>query len=533
MRQQMFSDRIDKLRTTTELAHGLATYLEGQVKAGKLTRDAAIAQYRDQLLVMRFDNGVNYLAAATMNGVMLAHPSAVKTGKENLVGQNLMEIVDPNGVKIIKIQVDLMKQKNEGYVEFYWRKEDKIAYPKLNYNMKFEPWDMFIASSTFYDDIEDAFMGAVVKVGALALVLVTAAALILLVISRNISRPLTVLTSRMGELAAGNLDVVIDVEPRRDEIGQMALGLNSFQKQLKSADSLRHAHEAEQLAKLERARQIEEGIGRFEESIGSVLDAVNKAAANLEGTAETMAATSQQTSQQSVGVAAAAEQATAGVQTVASAATELTSSINQIGDQVVASTRMIEQAVEQTSGSDQQVRALAAAAEKIGEVVSLINNIAGQTNLLALNATIEAARAGDAGKGFAVVASEVKALASQTAKATEDITSQVQAIQLATQNSAQSIQLVADTMLKVNSSTSVISTAVESQGAATLEIARHAQDVAQRTTEVSGTVREVSEAAQGLKQSAVLVHEAAANLRRNGLTLRQQVDQFLNRVRVA
>jgi len=529
MRGQMMGDRIAKLRAVVELGHGVAQSLQEQVAAQKISRDDAMKQFHDQVYSLWYDNRQSYLAAASMDGVMLVNPAVPK-----LEGKNLMELKDATGKLIIAPQVELMRRQNEATFEFHFPKPGQTEpLPKLNYLKKFEPWNIFIATSVYYDDVDAVFWDLVIKVSILAVVLMAVIAIVLGFIARNITAPLAELKSKMASLAAGDLSVTIDGQDRRDELGSMAQTLASFQTQLIEAETLRAANAEEQRKRLARAERIETSISGFEQTIGGILDHVNAAAANLETTAGTMAATSMQTSKQSIGVAAAAEQATAGVQTVASAAVELNASINQIGQQVGESTTMIERAVEQTTGSDQQVRALATAAEKIGTVVQLIADIAGQTNLLALNATIEAARAGDAGKGFAVVASEVKALASQTAKATDDITAQVAAIQSATQSSAQSIQQVAETMLKINASSGVISDAVVSQGAATQEIARNAQQVAQRTSEVSETVGDVSDAAKQLKASADSVLAAAAELRNNGSLLESKVDEFLRDVRVA
>ena len=222
---------------------------------------------------------------------------------------------------------------------------------------------------------------------------------------------------------------------------------------------------------------------------------------------------------------------TQNVQTVASATEELSSSIREIGNQVSESSRIVGAAVTQADDTNAKVKALAEAAQKIGDVVTLINEIAGQTNLLALNATIEAARAGEAGKGFAVVASEVKNLATQTAKATEEIAGQVRAIQDATDTSAQAIDTIAQTINRVNEISTAIASAVEEQGAATQEIARNVQQAAQGTTEVSSNIGSVTQVAQETGAAATQLLSSAGELARNGTLLRSQVDDFLREVR--
>jgi len=271
----------------------------------------------------------------------------------------------------------------------------------------------------------------------------------------------------------------------------------------------------------------------FEASVKAVADDIANAAGALQSTAERMSATSEETTRQSTAVAAASEQATQNVQTVASASEELSASIREIGSQAVQSSERINAAAAQANQSNVQMEGLAEAARKIGDVVKLINDIAGQTNLLALNATIEAARAGDAGKGFAVVASEVKALANQTARATEDIAAQVKAIQDATTASAKSIHDVSETIGRVNETASAISAAVEEQGAATQEIARNVQQAAQGTQEVSANIAGVSQAAQETGAAATQVLASARELSASGSSLKSQVESFLTQVRTA
>lgn len=529
LRDQMIEDRFSKLRAVTEVTQGLALSLNNSVTADKLSREEAMKQFREHLYAMWYDGRKSYVAAASMDGVMLVNPAVPA-----LEGKNLMGLKDATGQLIIAPQIELMKQQTDARFKFYFPKPGGTEpLPKINYLTRIEPWNIWIATGVYIDDLEADFLSVVARVAALAALLLVVTAAILILIARNITRPLDRIKSQMTALANGDLATEIPETRRRDEIGQMTKTLIHFQTQIIEGERLRAAQDAEQQLKMERAEQVSQSVQRFEQEISALLTHVNKAAVDMEATAGVMASTSVQTSHQSNDVAAAADQATQGVQMVATAASQLSTSISDIGQNVVVSTQLIERAVEQTTGSEQQVRALAEAAEKIGAVVQLIADIAGQTNLLALNATIEAARAGDAGKGFAVVASEVKALASQTARATDDITAQVTAIQSATQSSAQAIRQVAETILEVNASTAVISGAVHDQGGATQEIARNAEQVARNTSNVSNTVKEVSLAAEQLKSAADSVLNAAARLRENGDTLDAQVKVFLRDVRAA
>jgi methyl-accepting chemotaxis protein len=270
---------------------------------------------------------------------------------------------------------------------------------------------------------------------------------------------------------------------------------------------------------------------RFEQSVMAVVESVSSGATEMESSARTMQTTAEETSQRATTVAAASEEATSNVQTVASAAEELSSSVEEIGRQVSQSTKIAQNAVEEAKKADEQVQGLAEAAQKIGEVVNLINDIASQTNLLALNATIEAARAGEAGKGFAVVASEVKSLATQTAKATDEIAAQINAIQGATTDAVQAIQGISTTIAEISEISTAIASAVEEQGAATREIAGNVQQAATGTQEVSSTIAAVTQTATETGEAANQVLEATGELSQQAEMLRKQVDEFLIEVR--
>ncbi|HEY8337373.1 MAG TPA: globin-coupled sensor protein [Tardiphaga sp.] len=272
-------------------------------------------------------------------------------------------------------------------------------------------------------------------------------------------------------------------------------------------------------------------IERFDGQMQIVLKTVGGSATNLQHAANALASNAEESTQQSTAVAAASEQASSNVQTVASATEELTSSVKEIGRQVAESTRITATAVEQASRSKATMQSLADAAQRIGDVVKLITSVAEQTNLLALNATIEAARAGDAGRGFAVVAQEVKALAAQTAKATDEIGQQIQAIQLATQESVGVIEEIGATIASVNEIATTIAAAVEQQGMATSEIARNVQEAARGTQEVSNNIGGVSEAASETGRTAAHLLSAANELSEQSDTLRRHVEGFFSMIR--
>ena len=349
----------------------------------------------------------------------------------------------------------------------------------------------------------------------------------------GVALPVTRITEIMRRLAGHDLQVEIDGLERKDEIGAMAAAVQVFKENMIKADHLAAEQKAEQARKEKRQQAIEGFIATFESSVSGALKALGTASNELNATSKSMSATAEETQRQSTAVAAASEQASTNVQTVASAAEELSSSISEIGRQVTQSTRIAGKAVDEANTTNDAVKALAETAQKIGDVVKLINDIAGQTNLLALNATIEAARAGEAGKGFAVVASEVKSLATQTAKATEEIASQVTAIQNATQDSAVRIQGISKTIAEINEIATTIASAVEEQGAATQEIARNVQQASAGTGEVSSNIAGVTKAASDTGAAASQVQSSAGELAKQGEVLRSEVDAFLRNIRAA
>ena len=285
--------------------------------------------------------------------------------------------------------------------------------------------------------------------------------------------------------------------------------------------------------KINFQKRLNELADGCEANVKTIVEKVSAAAVESQATANAMAATAEKTLRQSTAVAAASEQASTNVQTVASAAEELSSSVAEISRQVAQSTKITGQAVEEVNRTNASVQGLAEAAQKIGDVVKLINDIAGQTNLLALNATIEAARAGEAGKGFAVVASEVKSLANQTAKATEDIAGQVKSIQEATRKAVEAMKAIGSTIGQVSEIATTIASAVEEQGAATQEIARNIQQASAGTREVSTTIVDVSESASETGRSAATVLERSTSIAGQSSDLRTQVDSFLGKIRAA
>jgi methyl-accepting chemotaxis protein len=388
-----------------------------------------------------------------------------------------------------------------------------------------------VRDATAYRDLSRQSLTWLMLAAAGALLLAGAIAVWL---GRGMAKPIRALETAMRDISSGKREIVVPGAGRKDEIGSMARAVEIFKDGLIESDRLRAAQEEQRAtAGLERRNMMAALATRFETGVGTVVGAVGSAAGELRTTAQSMAATADQATRQTATVAAASEEATQSAQAVAAAVEQLNASIGEIAQQVNQSAKIAGAAVDQANGANSEVQSLALAAQKIGDVVKLISEIAAQTNLLALNATIEAARAGEAGRGFAVVASEVKALASQTSKATDEISAQVGAIQGATQSSVDAIAGITATIGQVSEIASAIAAAVEQQGAATLEIARNVAEAARGTGEVSENIAGVNDAARETGVAATRVVDSAAELSRNGEDLKTQVDVFLREVRAA
>ncbi|WP_199198601.1 methyl-accepting chemotaxis protein [Bradyrhizobium sp. MOS002] len=351
----------------------------------------------------------------------------------------------------------------------------------------------------------------------------------------TIARPIRALTMAMDKLAGGDFSVVLPGLGRKDEVGGVAAAVEKFK--IVSEQKAREEAEAkirqDQAAAAQRKAEMHKLANGFEAAVGEIVDTVSSAATELEASASTLTSTAERAQELTIVVAAASEEASTNVQSVASATEELSSSITEISRQVQESARVASEAVTQARTTTDRVGELSKAAARIGDVVELINTIAGQTNLLALNATIEAARAGEAGRGFAVVASEVKALAEQTAKATGEIGQQISGIQAATQDSVTAISAISNTIEKLSEISSTIAAAVEEQGAATQEISRNVQQAAEGTHQVSSNITDVQRGAGETGSASSQVLAAAQSLSGDSNRLKLEVGKFLDTVRAA
>lgn len=527
LRRTIVQERQDKLRDMVTTVVKLTKSYADKVTSGELPLDKAQEAAKEAIRAMRWGEG-DYYGVYRFDGLTLVH------GNPKNEGVNRLNLTDSRGHRVVADAIEIA-QHGGGFAEpLIPRASGGKPLPKITYQAAYEPWQWAIQAGTYTDDIDAEMYRQALWSGGGALLALLLVGGIASLVARGITAPLASLCRVMERLASGELAAIVPFTDRRKEIGQIARALEVFKAGMLESERLRNEQETiRQEADETRNRTKQELADAFEASISEVVSAVSAAASQMRTAAQSMSATARQTTEQSMTVSAAAEQASVNVQTVAAASEELSSSVAEISRQMTYSAKIAGKTMEDTQRSNAMVETLAGAAQKIGEVVTLINGIASQTNLLALNASIEAARAGDAGKGFNVVAAEVKVLATQTSNATQEIAGQIAAIQEATSEAVSAIKAIGATITELNEIATSIAAGMEEQGAATQEITRNTQEAARGVTDVTANIGDICRnvEATGVKASDVV--EAAGDLERRASALRIEADKFVASIRAA
>jgi methyl-accepting chemotaxis protein len=518
-----------ELRHLGELALSAVKQEHAAAETGKISVEEAQKRALERVAALRYGNG-DYFVVQTLDNVVLMHPTVPK-----LNGKSMNGTKDAAGKVFSDEMIDVVKKHGSGFVEYVWQRPGvEQPQPKMSFVVGFAPWNWIVLTGVYIDDLDAQTRNAAKKTIIIAAIVLGLAMLASFFIARSITGPLSRITEVMKALAGGRSDIEVPGVGRHDEIGDMAAAVEVFKTNaIAQQRSEAEKQEIEARAIAQRKAETLRMANAFESTIGQIVETVSSASRELESSAATLTSTADRSQQLATTVAAASEEASTNVQSVASATEEMSSSVTEISRQVQESARIAHAAVDQAQQTNGRVEELAKAAARIGDVVELINTIAGQTNLLALNATIEAARAGEAGRGFAVVAAEVKALAEQTAKATGEISAQIGGIQAATDQSVRAIKEIGETIGRMSEISSTIASAIEEQGAATQEISRNVQQAAHGTQQVSANIVDVRQGASQTGSASGQVLTAAQSLSGESERLRREVTKFLDTVRAA
>ncbi|WP_413203318.1 methyl-accepting chemotaxis protein [Rhodospirillum sp. A1_3_36] len=520
-------ERIYLTKSLAGTAAKIGELFSAKVSLGEMKQDTAFRLWKDVVGAMRYGDG-DYLFANGEDGTSLVHP------RSEMIGTNLSGLTDPNGVLITQSMMDAASSGPDGGMVFYqWAKEKgRKPVDKVSWMTPVPAFEAAVGTGVYVDDVVDTFMHSLRLALGVGGVFTFAALMVVLLISKDMTKVLGDLVSRMGRIAGGEFNIPIPGADRGDEAGAIAQALEVFRERVSEAERMR-AERADMAVKAEGERRahLAQLAKTFEESVDGVVRTVANGAKGLLADAQSMFELASGTQSRASASLTMTESNQSSFHSVVSASEELSASIREISSQTERARVTSQSAVEAAESSSVRVNGLVADAEKIGEVITLIEDIASQTNLLALNATIEAARAGEAGKGFAVVANEVKSLANQTQRATDDIRNQIERVRTSVTAAAMDIGGIRKVIHEIAEAASAIAAAIEEQGTATNAISGNVQEVMEGSRALSRNIRTVADAAVTTEQTADKLRSASQDMGRASESLGSEVRGFLDHLR--